>query len=360
MGQVDLPVQPPVDPMLAKAAEKVPDDPGVWSYEPKWDGFRALVFRDRDEVVVLSRSGKDLGRYFPELLDSLRDELVPRCVLDGEVVVPREIDGRIRLDWESLSQRIHPAESRIRMLAEQTPAHFIGFDALATGDRSLLGESFRDRRRALIELVNEKQWCHVTRTTEDPALGTHWLTTFEGAGLDGVIAKRLDRQYVPGKREMVKVKHKRDADCVAIGYRIHKSGEGVGSVLLGLYRDDGELQMVGGAASFSVRDRLVLLADLEPLRDGDQVNDGEPTRWNSAADKRWIPVRPEKVAEVAYDQMERHTVAGAGQPATSSESQRFRHAVKFVRWRPDRDPRSCTFDQLDAPLNYDLSDVLES
>jgi ATP-dependent DNA ligase len=359
MGKVDLPVQPPVDPMLAKAAEKVPDDPGVWSYEPKWDGFRALVFRDGDEVVVLSRSGKDLGRYFPELLDSLRDELAPRCVLDGEVVVPREIaadarsnetKSRIRLDWESLSQRIHPAESRIRMLAEQTPAHFIGFDALATGDRSLLGEPFRERRRALVDLVNEKQWCHVTRTTEDPELGTHWLTTFEGAGLDGVIAKRLDGQYLPGKREMVKVKHKRDADCVAIGYRIHKSGEGVGSVLLGLYRDDGELQMVGGAASFSVKDRAIMLADLEPLREGDQVNDGEPSRWNSAADKRWIPIRPEKVAEVAYDQMEGNTVHG----------QRFRHAVKFVRWRPDRDPRSCTFDQLDAPLNYDLSDVLES
>lgn len=349
LGTVDLPVLPPLEPMLAKATEKVPDDPGVWSYEPKWDGFRALVFRDGDEVVVLSRSGKDLGRYFPELVESLRAELAPRCVLDGEVVVPREIDGRTRLDWEALSQRIHPAESRIRMLAEQTPAHFIGFDALATRDRSLMGEPFRERRQALVDLVDEKQWCHVTRTTEDPELGTHWLTTFEGAGLDGVIAKRLDGPYLPGKREMVKVKHKRDADCVAIGYRIHKSGEGVGSILLGLYRDDGELQMIGGAASFSVKDRIKLLADLEPLRKGDEVLDGEPSRWNSAADKRWIPVRPEKVAEVAYDQMEGNTVHG----------QRFRHAVKFVRWRPDRDPASCTFDQLDVPLNYDLSDVLE-
>ena len=349
METVDLPVLPPLEPMLAKATEKVPDDPGVWSYEPKWDGFRALVFRDGDEVVVLSRSGKDLGRYFPELVESLRAELAPRCVLDGEVVVPREIDGRTRLDWESLSQRIHPAESRIRMLAEQTPAQFIGFDALATGDRSLLNEPFRERRQALVDLVDEKQWCHVTRTTEDPELGTHWLTTFEGAGLDGVIAKRLDGHYLPGKREMIKVKHKRDADCVAIGYRIHKSGEGVGSILLGLYRDDGELQMIGGAASFSVKDRIKLLADLEPLRKGDEVLDGEPSRWNSAADKRWIPVRPEKVAEVAYDQMEGNTVHG----------QRFRHAVKFVRWRPDRDPASCTFEQLDVPLNYDLSDVLE-
>ena len=164
-----------------------------------------------------------------------------------------------------------------------------------------------------------------------------------------MIAKRLDGHYLPGKREMVKVKHKRDADCVAIGYRIHKSGEGVGSILLGLYRDDGELQMIGGAASFSVKDRIKLLADLEPLREGDQVNDGEASRWNSAADKRWIPVRPEKVAEVAYDQMEGNADAG----------QRFRHAVKFVRWRPDRDPSSCTFAQLDVPLNYDLSDVLE-
>ncbi len=347
---MDLPVRPPIEPMLAKAATSVPNDAGQWSYEPKWDGFRALVFRDGDDVVLLSRSGKDLGRYFPELLDSLREELALRCVLDGEVVVPRPIDGRVRLDWESLSQRIHPAESRIRKLAAETPAHFIGFDALATGDTSLMKEPFRVRRTALLDLVEEKTWCHVTRTTEDPELGARWLTTFEGAGLDGVIAKRLDGHYLPGKREMVKVKHKRDADCVAIGYRIHKSGEGVGSILLGLYRENGELQMAGGAASFSVKDRIKLLAELEPLREGDQVNDGEPSRWNSAADKRWIPVRPEKVAEVAYDQMEGNTTV----------DQRFRHAVKFVRWRPDREPSSCTFAQLDVPLNYDLSDVLEA
>lgn len=347
---MDLPVVPPLEPMLAKAQAKVPTDEGVWSYEPKWDGFRALVFRDGDEVSLISRSGKDLGRYFPEMLAALRDELAPRCVLDGEVVVPREIDGRVRLDWESLSQRIHPAQSRVTLLAEQTPAHFIGFDALATGDRSLLKEPFRVRRDVLLASVNTKTWCHVTRTTEDPALGEEWLTTFEGAGLDGVIAKRLDGAYLPGKREMVKVKHARDADCVAMGYRIHKSGEGVGSILLGLYRDDGELQMVGGAASFSVKDRVKLLAELEPLREGDEVREGDPSRWNSAADKRWIPVRPEKVAEVAYDQMEGSTAAG----------RRFRHAVKFQRWRPDREPSSCTFDQLDVPLNYDLFDVLES
>ncbi|MUL84267.1 ATP-dependent DNA ligase [Mycobacterium sp. CBMA247] len=346
---MDLPVVPPIEPMLAKAQTTVPADAGTWSYEPKWDGFRALVFRDGDEVVVQSRSGKELGRYFPELIDALRDELSGRCVLDGEVVVPREIGGRVRLDWESLSQRIHPAESRVRMLSEQTPAHFIGFDALATGDRSLLSEPFRVRRVALAEAIGEKKWCHVTRTTEDPELGAQWLQTFEGAGLDGVIAKRLDGPYLPGKREMVKVKHRRDADCVAIGYRIHKSGEGIGSILLGLYRADGELQMVGGAASFSVKDRLKLLADLEPLREGDEVREGDPSRWNSAADKRWIPVRPERVCEVAYDQMEGNTLHG----------QRFRHAVKFMRWRPDREPSSCTFGQLDVPLNYDLYDVLE-
>lgn len=342
---MDLPLQPPIDPMLAKVATKVPDEPGVWAYEPKWDGFRALVFRDGNEVVLQSRNGKELGRYFPELLDALHAEVAPRCVLDGEVVVPREIGGRLRLDWESLSQRIHPAASRIKMLAEQTPAHFIGFDALATGSASLLGEPFQARRAALLELVDPQDWCHVTGITEDPQLGAHWLTTFEGAGLDGVIAKRRADPYLPGKREMVKIKHARDADCVAIGYRIHKSGEGIGSILLGLYRDS-RLQMVGGAASFTAKDRLKLLAELEPLRKGaDVVYEGEPSRWNSAADKRWIPIRPEKVAEVAYDQM---------------EGDRFRHTVRFVRWRPDRDPESCTFDQLEVPLNYDLYDVLES
>ncbi|TQK29319.1 ATP-dependent DNA ligase [Arthrobacter sp. SLBN-53] len=349
MNVVDLPVMPPLEPMLAKAQTTVPADPGTWSYEPKWDGFRALVFRDGDSVVLLSRSGKDLGRYFPEVVEAVRAEITPRCVLDGEIVVPRDIAGLTRLDWESLSQRIHPAESRITKLSKETPAHFIGFDALALGDRSLMNESFRVRREALIDAVDKRDWCHVTRTTEDAGLGAQWLREFEGAGLDGVIAKRLEGSYLPGKREMVKVKHHRDADCVAIGYRIHKSGEGIGSILLGLYRDDGDLQMVGGAASFTAKARLSLLADLEPLRIGDDVRDGEPSRWNSAADKRWIPVRPEKVCEVAYDQMEGNT-----------GDRRFRHAVKFVRWRPDREPSSCTFDQLDVPMNYDLRDVLET
>lgn len=307
------------------------------------------MFRGGDDVVLLSRSGKDLGRYFPEVLDSVRDELAPRCVLGGEIVAPREIGGRTRLDWESLSQRSHPAESRVRKLSQETPAHFIGFDALATGDTSrdegtVPGPACGAHRRRHAQAVR-----HVTRTTEDAELGTHWLEELVEAGLDGVIAKRLDGPYLPGKREMIKVKHHRDADCVAIGYRIHKSGEGVGSILLGLRRDDGELQIDGGAASFTVKARLSLLAELEPLRIGDDVGDGEPSRWNSAADKRWIPIHPEKVGEVAYDQMEGNHEIG----------RRFRHAVKFLRWRPDRDPESCRFDQLDAPLNYDLYDVLE-
>jgi ATP-dependent DNA ligase len=336
--------------MLAKAQATVPDEPGIWSYEPKWDGFRALVFRDRDELVIASRSGKELGRYFPELIESLRAEVAPRCVLDGEVVVPREVDGRVRLDWDSLSQRIHPAQSRIRTLAEATPAHFIGFDALALGDRSLMAEPFRVRRAALVESITDGRWCHITRSTTDPVLAERWRTTFEGAGLDGVIAKRVDGQYLPGKRDMVKVKHARDADCVVIGDRIHKSGQGGGSVLLGLYGPDGRLQMVGGAAAFSATDRLRLLAELEPLREGDGSGvDGEPSRWSAKTDKTWMPVRPERVAEVAYDQME-----GSG------DRQRFRHVVRFLRWRPDRDPAGCTFGQLEVPLSYDLHDVLET
>lgn len=330
--------------MLARPRHEVPDEPGIWAYEPKWDGFRAVVFRDGDEVVVQSRSGRDLGRYFPELLGAFREELAPRCVLDGEIVVPREIGGRTRLDWESLSARIHPAASRVSLLAEQTPAHFIAFDALAAGRRSVMGEPLRVRRSALQDAVGGGSRCHVTRATDDSDLAAQWLTTFEGAGLDGVIAKRREGAYLPGRREMVKTKHVRDADCVVMGYRIHTSGLGVGSILLGLYGPDGALRMVGGAASFSAKDRMALLAELEPLRDGD-ARDGEPSRWNSAADKAWIPVRPERVAEVAYDQM---------------EGDRFRHTVRFRRWRPDRDPADCTFDQLDTPPDYDLHDVLES
>ncbi|MBH0123475.1 ATP-dependent DNA ligase [Rhodococcus sp. HM1] len=350
---MDLPVAPPLAPMLAKAVSEVPsqpsDGPAEWSYEPKWDGFRALVFRDGDEVVFASRGGKDLARYFPELVDAVRAELPRRCVVDGEIVVPFERDGRTRLDWQSLSERIHPAASRIALLAEQTPAQFVGFDLVAIGDENLMDTPFRDRRTRLQEIAGDGPSCHVTVATSDAATAQRWFEEFEGAGLDGVVAKRLDGLYVPDKREMVKVKHSRTADCVLAGYRKHKSIEGVGSLLLGLYHD-GELVMVGGASAFTVQRRQELLAELEPLRVGaDVVAEGEPTRWRSAIDRSWVPLRPERVLEVAYDQMEGSVEGGV----------RFRHAARFLRWRPDRDPKSCTYDQLEVPVRYDLADVLD-
>lgn len=352
MKRMDLPVVPPVAPMLAKAVPDVPAQSGAdpqWSYEPKWDGFRALVFRDHDEVVLCSRSGKDLVRYFPELVEAVRAELPARCVVDGEIVVPRERDGRMRLDWQALSDRIHPAAGRIALLAERTPARFVAFDLLALGDRNLLDAPFAYRRRRLERGFGGGPACHVTVATTDTATALRWFDEFEGAGLDGVVAKRLDGGYRPDKRDMLKVKHARTADCVLMGYRRHKSIDGVGSLLLGLHRGD-ELTMVGGASAFTAERRGELLAELEPLRVGaDVVADGEPTRWRSGAERRWIPLRPERVLEVAYDQME-------GTPETEL---RFRHAARFLRWRPDRDPRSCTYAQLEVPLRYDVADVLD-
>lgn len=348
---MDLPVNPPVAPMLAKAVAAVPAQPEgdpEWSYEPKWDGFRALIFRDGDDVEIVSRGGKDLARYFPEIAEAARAELPGKAVVDGEVCVPREVGGVQRLDWDSLSQRIHPAASRIAKLAEQTPAIFVGFDALALGDRDLTGEPFAVRRAALLEAIpvgTPGARLLVSRVTHDAQLAQDWFTAFEGAGLDGVVAKRLDGTYAPGKRDMLKVKHKRTADCVVLGYRVHKSGTGLGSMLLGLYADDGEVRMVGGSSAFSDAKRVELQQQFEELRLGpDQVAPGEVNRWRSSATGEWIPIRRELVAEVAYDQM---------------ENQRFRHTVKFLRWRPDRDPESCTYDQLEVPLTYDVYDVLE-
>ncbi len=339
---------PPVRPMLAKSVKGIPDPAklGGLIFEPKWDGFRCIVFRDGDEVELTSRNTKPLTRYFPELVEAIKRQLPQRCVLDGEVFVA----VGDRLEFEVLQERIHPAKSRVDMLAEKTPAGFVAFDLLALGDESYVDRPLSERRAALegaLGHLGSDGPCYLTRTTADPAEAERWFEHFEGAGLDGVVAKRTDGPYLPGKREMVKVKHRRDADCVVMGYRIHKSGNGIGSLLLGLYRPDGELTMVGGAASFTDADRLALLAELEPLRIG-EVRDGEPSRWNTGpnkADKQWVPIRPERVAEVAYDQM---------------EGDRFRHTVKLLRWRPDRDPASCTFDQLDVPLNYDLTDVLET
>lgn len=349
-GRVDLPVSPPVAPMLAKAVGAVPAQPDgdpEWSYEPKWDGFRALIFRDGDEVMIGSRGGKDLARYFPEIVAAARDELPEKVVLDGEIGVPAVIDGTTRLDWDSLAQRIHPAASRVTMLAEKTPAMFIGFDALALGATGVVDEPFTTRRETLVEAIGTggpDRRFHISRVTADPAVAQQWFSVFEGAGLDGVVGKRLAGHYVQNKREMVKVKHKRTADCVVIGYRIHKSGHGIGSMLLGLFYD-GQLRMVGGAGAFTDAARLELQQMFEPMRiDPDAPAAGEPTRWRSEKSGEWIPIRPELVAEVAYDQM---------------ENGRFRHTVKFLRWRPDREPASCDHSQLEVPLTYDLHDVLE-
>lgn len=342
----------PIAPMLAKAADAVPPQPDaaehVWSYEPKWDGFRVIVFRSGDEVILGSRGGKDLARYFPEILAAARAELPDGVVVDGELIVPRTVDGHTRLDWEALSARIHPAASRVELLSAQDPAQFVAFDLLALGGRDLTGERFRERRRLLLETVGGGPTFHVTGATGETALAQDWFTRFEGAGLDGVVAKRLDSPYLPNKREMVKVKHSRTADCVLMGFRPHKSKEGIGSLLLGLHSGSGgedaagELLMVGGASAFTDARRVELLAELAPLRAGED-HLGEASRWATAIDKSWTPLRPERVVEVAYDQME-----GA----------RFRHAARFLRWRPDREPASCGFDQLDVPARYDLADVL--
>ncbi|MCX6476747.1 ATP-dependent DNA ligase [Rhodococcus sp. (in: high G+C Gram-positive bacteria)] len=344
---MELPLMPPLAPMLAKAAATVPPQPEsgdpTWSYEPKWDGFRAIIFRDGDEVVLGSRGGKDLARYFPEAVEAVKSELPEKCVVDGELVVPREIDGVTRLSWEALSERIHPAASRVALLSEHTPAQFVGFDLLALGDRDVSIEDFGVRRALLLDCVGGGPSCHVTAATADSAEAMAWFETFEGAGLDGVVAKKLAGPYLPNKREMIKVKHARTADVVLLGYRPHKSQPGIGSMLLGLY-DGSELKMVGGASAFTAARRIELLAELEPLRLGDDVvAEGEASRWRSAADRSWIPLRPERVLEVAYDQM---------------EGERFRHAARFLRWRPDRVPDECTFDQLEVPVRYDFADVL--
>ncbi|WP_026552723.1 ATP-dependent DNA ligase [Arthrobacter sp. H20] len=345
----DLPF--PVQPMLAKAVSEVPAPDSVAGgllYEPKWDGFRAIIHRDGDTCDIGSRGSKLLTRYFPELVEALKGSLPERCVVDGEIVVRTGPPGSERLDWEALSQRIHPADSRVRLLAEETPASFIAFDLLATGSDNLVDSSFADRRAGLERIAATfKAPIHLSQTTDDVELARRWLVEFEGAGLDGVVAKPLSAGYEPGKRRMLKIKHHRSADVVVLGYRVHTSGVGVGSLLLGLY-DDGELRNVGGASAFTNQRRLELVDELAPdvVRDAD----GEPvrgetdrSRFTSSKDVSFVRLHPRRVMEVRYDQM---------------EGSRFRHTAQFSRWRPDRDPESCTFDQLEAPLAYDLSEVL--
>ncbi|MFJ6653045.1 ATP-dependent DNA ligase [Microbacterium sp. NPDC091313] len=341
-------------PMLAKSVPDVPDPSrveGGLSYEPKWDGFRALVSWDGTDVEIGSRGAKPLTRYFPELVEAFARILPEPCLLDGEVVVARGERGAERLDWDSLTQRIHPAASRVAMLAEQTPAMFIAFDLLARGDRDLQGEPFAERRRQLVELLRDVPHpVHVTRTSDDPEVARRWLAEFEGAGLDGVVAKPLAQPYAPNKRTMFKIKHARTADVVAWAYRVHKSGTGLGSLLVGLYGDDGTLLPVGAVSAFSDKRRLELIDDLEPLverdENGDPVTgDGEKSRFTGAGkDMSFVKLRPERVLEVRYDQL---------------EGWRFRHTAQFERWRPDRDPASCTYDQLETVSAYDLGAVLD-
>jgi ATP-dependent DNA ligase len=356
---MDLPLQPPVKPMLAKAATKLPVGDGLF-YEPKWDGFRCIVFRDGDEVELGSRNERPMTRYFPEVVAAVKANLPEKCVVDGEIIVPRGD----RLHFEDLLQRIHPAQSRVDLLAEQTPASFVAFDLLALGDESLLEVPFAERRTRLkAALAGVRPPVYVTAITQDAATAERWFETFEGAGLDGVVAKASDLPYGPDQRLMTKVKHVRTADCVVAGFRWHKSGPIVGSLLLGLYNDAGDLQHIGVAASFPMQRRAELVEELAPYRadaleghpwrdwadaqvsedGGEHRMPGAVSRWNAKKDLSWVPLRPELVVEIKYDQL---------------EGRRLRHTGQFLRWRPDRDARSCTYDQLEVPVRYDLGEVL--
>ena len=354
---MDLPVMPPIKPMLAKALDELPD--GELALEPKWDGFRCIVFKDGDEIVLGSRNQKPFNRYFPELMAPLRDSLPDRCVVDGELIVA--IDGT--LDFDALGQRIHPADSRVNMLAEKTPVSYVVFDCLALGDDSFLDSPFAKRREALESIApNFVDSIHLAPMTTDRTQAMEWFHTLEGAGLDGLIAKPLDGTYVQDKRVQFKLKHVRTIDCVVAGYRIHKSGDGIGSLVLGLYDDDGGLRHVGVSASFTAKKRVELLEEMEPylLEDladhpwsswmdaeahEDGTMPGAPNRWSGANGRNpaWIPVRPERVVEVKY------VLATDG---------RFRGTTRFMRWRPDREPESATLDQFPVLEPVDIATVL--
>ncbi|WP_193605041.1 ATP-dependent DNA ligase [Nocardioides dongkuii] len=358
---MDLPVMPPVQPMLAKSVSGIPDPAkhGGLSFEPKWDGFRCLVFRDGDEVELTSRNTKPLTRYFPEVVAAVREQLPERCVLDGELFVA--VDQR--LEFEVLQERIHPAASRVATLSERTPAGFVVFDLLALGDTSYVDRPFAERRAALEEALGGLTGpCYLTRTTTDPAEAEAWFTRFEGAGLDGVIAKPVGAPYSPHGRTMLKIKHERTADVVVAGYREHKTSTPerplLGSLLLGLYTPEG-LQHVGVSASFTEKRRAELIEELQPLvcpieehpwghwqefltANPDRVP-GTQSRWSQGKDLSFVPLRPERVLEVKYDHM---------------EGRRFRHTAHFKRWRTDRDPESCGYEQLEEPVGYDLAEVL--
>jgi ATP-dependent DNA ligase len=347
---------PPVPPMLAKAVKQIPD--GAMSFEPKWDGFRSIIFRDGDDVEIGSRNERPMTRYFPEVVEAVRANLPGRCAVDGEIIVIGESGDR--LDFEVLQQRIHPAASRVNLLSVQTPAHFVAFDLLALDDTDYTTRPFSERRAALVDaLATAQPPIHVTPATADRDLAERWFHQFEGAGLDGLIAKPLDGAYQPDKRTMFKVKHERTADCVVAGYRVHKSGPNrIGSLLLGLYNDAGDLASVGVIGAFPMARREALFEEMQPLvttfdehpwawakqEEGARTpRSGETSRWNAGKDLSFVPLRPERVVEVRYDHM---------------EGVRFRHTAQFVRWRPDREPESCTYEQLEEPVKFDLADVL--
>jgi ATP-dependent DNA ligase len=345
-----LPVLPPVRPMLARSVSVLPQG---MLYEPKWDGFRCVAFRDGAAVELGSRNDRPLTRYFPEVAAAVRAELPSRCVVDGEIVVP---DGPV-LDFEALLQRIHPANSRVELLARETPATLIVFDLLALGDDSYLGRPFAERRAALeAALTGAHAGVRLTPITSSHREASRWFHQFEGAGLDGVVAKPPEVAYERDKRVMFKVKHERTADCVVAGFRWHKSGPVVGSLLLGLHDERGRLQHVGVSASFPMRRRRELLDELAPYRlaAGDEhpwlggatperIPGGEPSRWQHGKDLSWEPLAPTLVVEVAYDHM---------------EGRRFRHTAHFRRWRPDRTPESCGYEQLERPVKFDLARIL--
>ncbi|HEY2641194.1 MAG TPA: ATP-dependent DNA ligase [Streptosporangiaceae bacterium] len=355
---MDLPVMPPVAPMLAKSVKDIPD--GEMSYEPKWDGFRSVIFRDGAEVEIGSRNERPMTRYFPEVVEAVLASLPPRCVIDGEIVIP-DSDGR-KLDFEALLQRIHPADSRVRLLASQTPAAFVAFDILALDDDDLTRRPFADRRAILEQAMAAAQPpVYLTPTTRDKGTATLWFSQFEGAGLDGVVAKPLDGGYQQDKRVMFKIKHERTADCVVAGYRVHKSGpDAIGSLLLGLYDDSGRLASVGVVGAFPMAMRRQLFAEVQPLvtgfeghpwdwggqQDEQRVRhprEAEGSRWNAGKDLSFVPLRPERVAEVRYEHM---------------EGTRFRHTAQWIRWRDDRDPLSCGFGQLEEPVKFNLAEIL--
>jgi ATP-dependent DNA ligase len=349
---MDLPVNPPVLPMLAKRVEEIPTGTG-WIFEPKWDGFRCVVFRQGDEVLLQSRDTKPLNRYFPELIAPLQAQLPERCVLDGEIVIA----STKGLDFDALQLRIHPAASRVKMLAEQSPASIVMFDLLAVGAESLMEEPFEQRRKQLEKLLaHAEKPVHVTPATKDRTVAEDWFSRFEGAGFDGVMAKPIDGTYRPDKRTMLKVKHERDCDCVVAGFRWHKDAENeaVGSLLLGLYDSAGDLQHVGVCASFTQAKRRELVEFLAPYRkdaltkhpwgDGSTAGrvPGAQSRWSQGKDLSWVPLRPELVVEVAYEHM---------------QGGRFRHMAQFRRWRTDKPPRECTYEQLEVVPAQELMHI---